>query len=225
MWVRNISGLRSLEERRPGRASRAVGAGWMHFSASDDRARRNWAFPIPAHLVFSESHSRPLRLGGPAGKEKSLIGNWYCTQFKDAWEVAERVDQHLPELESRTRAFVDALRRSTVTRPREGSGQRESRALSSRTRAFASPMAASRDLKAAGIMPGLASAPALTSGTTRSPRNFSFPRLRGRCARPASAMPPTQRATWTFATSCHPARNTGRGGRRWPDGPDREAVL
>ena len=67
-------------------------------------------------LTWYFPNRTPDRCGweAPAGKVKSLIGNWYCTQFKDAWEVAEHVDQHLPELESRTRAFVDALRRSTL---------------------------------------------------------------------------------------------------------------
>jgi non-lysosomal glucosylceramidase len=50
----------------------------------------------------------------PKGKSKAVIGNWYCTQFKDAWEVAEHVQQRLPELEGKTRAFVDAMRRSTL---------------------------------------------------------------------------------------------------------------
>jgi uncharacterized protein (DUF608 family) len=50
----------------------------------------------------------------PAGKKDALIGNWYCTQFKDAWEVAEHVQQRLPDLGARTRAFVEGLRESTL---------------------------------------------------------------------------------------------------------------
>ena len=67
-------------------------------------------------LTWYFPNRTPDRCGweAPAGKEKAVIGNWYCTQFKDAWEVAEHVQQHLPELESKTRAFVDALRRSTL---------------------------------------------------------------------------------------------------------------
>ncbi len=43
-----------------------------------------------------------------------MIGNWYCTRFKDAWAVAEHVRENLAELEGRTRAFVSALTASTL---------------------------------------------------------------------------------------------------------------
>jgi non-lysosomal glucosylceramidase len=50
----------------------------------------------------------------PAGKEKELLGNFYCTQFQDAWAVAEHVCANLSQLEARTRNFVTALRDSTL---------------------------------------------------------------------------------------------------------------
>lgn len=50
----------------------------------------------------------------PKGYEKALLGNYYCTQHKDAWAVAEHVSAHLPELEQKTRAFVALLKRSTL---------------------------------------------------------------------------------------------------------------
>ncbi len=58
----------------------------------------------------------PERCGwsAPAGKSKTIIGNWYCTQYKDAWDVAERVQARLPELERKTRAFVNTLQQSTL---------------------------------------------------------------------------------------------------------------
>ena len=67
-------------------------------------------------LAWHFPNRTPDRCGwdAPKGKGKTIIGNWYCTQFKDAWEVAEHVQQRLPELEGKTRAFVDTLRRSTL---------------------------------------------------------------------------------------------------------------
>ena len=50
----------------------------------------------------------------PKGHEKALLGDYYCTQHKDAWAVAEHVTAHLPELEEKTRAFVSILKRSTL---------------------------------------------------------------------------------------------------------------
>ncbi len=67
-------------------------------------------------LTWYFPNRTPDRCGweAPAGQGKALIGNWYCTQFKDAWEVATHVQERLPQLESGTRAFVDTLQRSTL---------------------------------------------------------------------------------------------------------------
>jgi non-lysosomal glucosylceramidase len=67
-------------------------------------------------LTWYFPNRTPDRCGwdAPKGQSNAVIGNWYCTQFKDAWEVAEHVQQRLPELEGKTRAFVDAMRRSTL---------------------------------------------------------------------------------------------------------------
>jgi uncharacterized protein (DUF608 family) len=50
----------------------------------------------------------------PAGQENTVIGNYYCTRFADAWAAAEHAAAHLPELEKRTRAFAAAMRDSTL---------------------------------------------------------------------------------------------------------------
>jgi non-lysosomal glucosylceramidase len=50
----------------------------------------------------------------PSGESDVVIGNYYCTRFKDAWATAAYVAQHLPRLEAATRAFADAIRESTV---------------------------------------------------------------------------------------------------------------
>ncbi len=39
----------------------------------------------------------------------NTIGNYYTTQYKDAWDVAEKVVPKLPELEAETLTFVDAF--------------------------------------------------------------------------------------------------------------------
>jgi uncharacterized protein (DUF608 family) len=48
------------------------------------------------------------------GEGGTLIGNHYCTQYADAWDVAQSVARQLHELDRDTRLFVDALRGSTL---------------------------------------------------------------------------------------------------------------
>ena len=50
----------------------------------------------------------------PKGKEKAILGNYYCTRFPDAWAVAEYVQQNLKEIEGGTRRFVETLQSSTL---------------------------------------------------------------------------------------------------------------
>ena len=50
----------------------------------------------------------------PAGEGNTVIGNYYCTRFNDAWEAAQYVAANLPRLESRTRLFADAFAASTL---------------------------------------------------------------------------------------------------------------
>jgi uncharacterized protein (DUF608 family) len=50
----------------------------------------------------------------PRGQENTVIGNYYCTRFADAWAAAEFAARNLPELERRTRAFAAAMRQSTL---------------------------------------------------------------------------------------------------------------
>jgi non-lysosomal glucosylceramidase len=49
----------------------------------------------------------------PKGHEEDIIGNYYCTRFPDAWSAAEKLVQNLPELEKRTRVFVETMRATT----------------------------------------------------------------------------------------------------------------
>jgi non-lysosomal glucosylceramidase len=50
----------------------------------------------------------------PKGHENTNIGNYYCTQFSDAWAAVEQAAKKLPELEKRTMSFVSTMRSSTL---------------------------------------------------------------------------------------------------------------
>ena len=50
----------------------------------------------------------------PKGDEKTVIGNHYATRFAGAWQAAEYAAAKLPDLEARTRRFVDAMRDTTL---------------------------------------------------------------------------------------------------------------
>jgi non-lysosomal glucosylceramidase len=67
-------------------------------------------------LAWHFPNRTPARCGwkAPAGLENTVIGNWYCTRFPDAWEAAEYAAENLAQLESKTRLFAAALRESTL---------------------------------------------------------------------------------------------------------------
>ncbi|MCC6862608.1 MAG: hypothetical protein IT158_28795 [Bryobacterales bacterium] len=67
-------------------------------------------------LAWHFPNRTPERCGWRAakGEEKTVIGNWYSSRFRDAWEAAQYAAERLPGLESRTRAFVQAMRDSTL---------------------------------------------------------------------------------------------------------------
>ena len=50
----------------------------------------------------------------PKGKGNTVIGNYYATRFKSAWEAAQYAAKNLEDLEKRTRMFANALRESTL---------------------------------------------------------------------------------------------------------------
>jgi non-lysosomal glucosylceramidase len=75
-------------------------------------ATRSFRFLLTWHFP-NRTHER---CGWDAlpGTEKSPLGNYYCTRFKDAWAVAEHVSGNLIQLEKRTRDFVAILKQSTI---------------------------------------------------------------------------------------------------------------
>ncbi len=50
----------------------------------------------------------------PPGEGNTIIGNYYATRFKSAWEAVTYTAAHLEDLEARTRMFTSALRSSTL---------------------------------------------------------------------------------------------------------------
>lgn len=50
----------------------------------------------------------------PPGREKTQIGNFYCTRFRDAWDAALYAAGNLERLEQRTRQFAKAFRESSI---------------------------------------------------------------------------------------------------------------
>ena len=50
----------------------------------------------------------------PAGEGNTIIGNYYSTRFKDAWDATVYTQAHLMSLESQTREFAAAFRESTL---------------------------------------------------------------------------------------------------------------
>lgn len=50
----------------------------------------------------------------PKAHENDNIGNHYCQRFADAWDAAKQFARKLPELERRTRVFVQTIRESTL---------------------------------------------------------------------------------------------------------------
>jgi uncharacterized protein (DUF608 family) len=79
---------------------------------------------VPAHgkaefefvLSWHFPNRTPARCGwsAPEGHEHDVIGNYYCTRFKDAWAAAEYAAEHLPRLERLTRRFAAVMRESTL---------------------------------------------------------------------------------------------------------------
>lgn len=76
------------------------------------RASADFCFLLGWHFP----NRTPERCGwnAPPNEEQTIIGNYYCRRFPDAWAAVEYAAANLPDLEKRTREFVTALGRSTV---------------------------------------------------------------------------------------------------------------
>ncbi len=67
-------------------------------------------------LAWHFPNRTPERCGwtAPKGLEKSIIGNHYCTRYKDSWAAAEALARDLEPLEKKTRAFIQAVDQATL---------------------------------------------------------------------------------------------------------------
>jgi uncharacterized protein (DUF608 family) len=76
------------------------------------RASADYTFLLTWHFP----NRTPKRCGwsAPKGHENDLIGNYYCTRFKDAWAVAEYAAKNLPRLEERMHKFLEVVRNTTL---------------------------------------------------------------------------------------------------------------
>jgi non-lysosomal glucosylceramidase len=59
-------------------------------------------------------HFPNRRTWTPKNTDEDLIGNYYSTQYRDAWDVAEKLAPRLAELENRTVEFVRAFCESSL---------------------------------------------------------------------------------------------------------------
>lgn len=76
---------------------------------------RDYTFLLAWHFP----NRTPDRCGwsAPKGDEKTVIGNHYCQRFRNASEAVRYTAANLTSLEARTRAFVEAMRESTLPGP------------------------------------------------------------------------------------------------------------
>jgi uncharacterized protein (DUF608 family) len=68
-----------------------------------------WHFPNRCTWTPSEESKECCSDGACACAAPDIIGNYYCTQFVDAWSVVEKVAAELESLEQKTLQFVDAF--------------------------------------------------------------------------------------------------------------------
>ncbi len=70
-------------------------------------------------LAWHFPNRTPARMGwnSDTGFGDTIIGNYYCRRFGDAWQAAQYAAQKLPELEERMRQFLRAMRDTTLPAP------------------------------------------------------------------------------------------------------------
>jgi len=72
------------------------------------------AFPFLLGWHFPNRTPEWCGWSAPPGEEKTIIGNYYATRFKDAWEAVEYAARNIDSLEAQTTKFAGAFRDSTV---------------------------------------------------------------------------------------------------------------
>lgn len=76
-----------------------------------------WHFPNRLSWHAKDAMPCNAEEDGCAVPPENLVGNYYTTQFRDAWDVAQQAWRELPGLEQRTVAFVRALTKSDAPLP------------------------------------------------------------------------------------------------------------
>jgi len=76
-----------------------------------------WHFPnrTPAWCGWGNAGNTATSISDADPNE--IVGNYYSTRFRDAWEAAEYTAANLPSLEKRMRQFLTAMRESTIPAP------------------------------------------------------------------------------------------------------------
>lgn len=75
---------------------------------------RSASFPFLLSWHFPNRTPDWCGWSAPPGKGKTIIGNYYSTRFKDAWEAASYAAKNLESLEKQTRTFAEAFSESTL---------------------------------------------------------------------------------------------------------------
>ncbi len=71
---------------------------------------------VTLFIAWHFPNRTPERCGweAPEGEQKTVVGNYYCQRFSNAWEVALHLAKELPALEARTRKFAAIVEGSTL---------------------------------------------------------------------------------------------------------------
>ena len=75
--------------------------------------RRSWTIPREGKDTAAQENSG-CECGCQCQSDPDIIGNYYCTRYADAWDVAERVAADLDSLEAETVRFVEAFCRADL---------------------------------------------------------------------------------------------------------------
>ena len=142
----------------------------------------------------------------PKGEEHTIIGNYYCTRFPDAWQAAKYAAAKLPDLEARTRRFASAMRDSTLPPAVRDAAMQNLSTLVTQT-CFRTADGEFHGFEGSGITTVAASVTALMCGITRPPPSISFPRSPALCAKRPSVTQKTKKAACVSASYCPMARN------------------
>lgn len=137
----------------------------------------------------------------PKGEGDTIIGNYYATRFKDAWDVADYTATNLASLEARTRTFVNAFAASTIPAVVKEAASANLSTLATTT-CFRTADGEFHGFEGSDDQRVAALAIVPTCGTTRRPRRSCFLRMPDRCAKPPSVTAWTTREACAFASCC-----------------------